>query len=184
LAERFQSGFAADDVFFDLLDEGQMLAKGLETRVWSLSDFVSGSSAESNELGVYLVVFGPLQSEHGIGPHLNGLKENYLDRLLTQMGHDVAFVTTASFDSDAIDFVPPQPGRKFTPTTQIIVDTELIRAPRQGHIQGSFAGVDACCLDVIVNHLRRPHPCDANPWFGQPSGSDEEPDAILLSSSH
>jgi hypothetical protein len=34
----------------------------------------------------------------------------------------------------------------------------------------------------MLAHLRRSLPCDANPWFLQPSGRDEEPIAILLRS--
>jgi len=35
----------------------------------------------------------------------------------------------------------------------------------------------------MLAHLRRPFLVNANPWFLQPSGPDEEPTAILLTSS-
>src|SRR5712691_2536700 len=64
----------------------------------------------------------------------------------------------------------------------------LSTCSRSGHRSSAMSSlhlpVSMPALTVgMLAHLRRPFLVNANPWFLQPSGPDEEPTAILLTSS-
>src|SRR6266550_241774 len=156
IAEAFEPGLGPGDVFFDLLDQRQMFAKGLEARIGSLSNGGGSCRAVSNQIGIDPVVLGPLKTESGIGPDLKRLEENDGKSLLPQISHHTALIPATGFDPDAIDVVPFQPCRELAPTVRCIVDLKPGFTSGQRHIELGFAGIDAGGIDVILTHLRRP----------------------------
>src|SRR5262245_59490849 len=124
-----------------------------------------------------------LQHEPGVTTHLHRLEDDDHKAVRPQRRDHRLLVTAARLDTDALDLALPQPGQQAPVAFRVVVDLRPLRTAINRDIQLVLAGIDAGAHCGILAHLARPLPCDANPRFLQPSGSDEEPIAILLSSS-
>ena len=94
--------------------------------------------------------------------------------------NDLLLVAAARLDADPLDPLLPQPGRQRRMAIRSVVDLQF---------RNALAGAPHRACACRYRYRRRPCyacsssstlPCDANPRFLQPSGSDEEPTAILL----
>src|SRR5262249_43788424 len=127
--------------------------------------------------------FGMLKHNSGVGTPLPRREDDDPNAARPARRAPRLLITAARLDTDALDLALPQPGQQAPVAFRVVVDLRPLRTAINRDIQLVLAGIDAGAHCGILAHLRRPLPCDANPGFLQPSGSDEEPIAILLSSS-
>jgi len=93
------------------------------------------------------------------------------------------FVTAACFNPDPPHPSLAQPGRQRRVPIRTVVDLQLLWTLVESHVELVLAGVDAGTNHAMLGHLRRPFLVMRTLGSFNHPGPDEEPIAILLTTS-
>src|SRR4029078_11384347 len=167
------SVFCPSHVLGNLLHEGQTLSKRDQSRIRRGVDLAHVSRAKRDQSGIYLVVLRALQVKLRIGAHLRGLEHNHHKTPSAQLRHHLTLISAARLNTYALDPMLAQPPRESSVTLGIIVNLQPQPA-RERHFELAFAGINPGHTACYACSSSSTFPCDANPWFLQPSRSDEE----------
>ena len=179
-----QPGLPADDVRLELLDIGQPPGELVQARVGLARLRLEEVGAGRDHGRVDAVALGPTEVQPGKGADLRRLEHQDGEALVLQVPGDAALVAAGGLDADAADTGLRQVGGELSPAGLGVVDLEEVLLSVHGDVERVLAGVDPGGRRGILEHLRLTLPCEPNLMFEQPSGSDEDADAIVLQKSH
>ena len=154
--------FQAGDVFFDLLNEGQMLRKLGQSRIGCNARSLHDGRASSDQNRIKLVVLGAAEMDPRVlkDPGFTHIRHNS-EAPLTQISHNAAFVATARFDPNSGNLSLAKFCRQVPPAGRSIVDLPTFCPAMNGHIKLGFGCIDCCRCDNL-RHLHRPCLVEAN----------------------
>src|SRR5436190_3744089 len=98
VVDMLEPGREPRDVFFDLLDEGQVVGELRQALVRLDARLIDGESAGGDENRIERIILGPAQVHTRIGPDLDRLQDQDGDALLPQMSDNAAFIAAGRFD--------------------------------------------------------------------------------------
>src|SRR5437588_3987828 len=183
VAAGLSAGLELGDILGELLDHRQTLGQRRQTRIWRFVGVRGCGRAAGDQDRIDVVVLGMLQHELGVGAHLHRLEDNDNKAVRPQERNHRLLITPHLLRSQC---ARPCAGATRPTSTdsprgycRLAADPRFRRSPRPACTCRYRSRRTRCYACSSSSTL----PCDANPRFLQPSGSDEEPIAILLSSS-
>jgi hypothetical protein len=157
---RVTTGFAAvlelGNVVSDLIDQRLVIGQRHQAGIRWRMDRLGRGRAGRDQVGVDLVVLGPLQMKPGIGPHLDGLKHDHHEPVAAQLGHHSTLVAAARLDADPLHTILTQQRRQCRMAVRSVVEAPPLGDPADRHVELGLASVDTDADYVRLAHLPRP----------------------------